>query len=152
MEARAHWLLTLPDPVLFAHGGCHLFALALKEFTGFPLLWVQEQGGRHDHLGCSAPDGRLVDCFGWFSEPEYIRAERLDDHDITFVEVDEDAVRRRFITGAGNGYYVHPDFLGPATKRALAWIARYREYFDGTTKTPIPGLSRLNRTGSRALW
>jgi hypothetical protein len=148
MDERAAELLAIPDDTLFTHGGCHVFALALREFTRLPLLWVREDGGSWDHLVCD-PGGELfVDFFGWFSRSEYLREEMLDGRAIRFVRIAEEEVRSRFVTVRGQGYYAHPDFLVPATERARQWIATHRAYFDGTKKVAIPGLSRVKTVGT----
>ena len=152
MEARARELLELPDTKLFAHGGCHVFALALHEFTGLPLLAVTERDGPHDHLGCRAEDGRLVDCFGWFTKAEYVREDRQGGKIISFALIGKEAIKSRFILGRGCGYYAHPEFLEPAAERARAWIGQHRKYFDGTEKTIIPGFSRVQKGDAKGIW
>src|ERR1035441_6722278 len=94
MEGYASELLALPDEVLFTHRGCHVFALALKESFQYPLLWVREESGKHDHVACAPEEGRLVDLFGWFSYLEYIRAEILDDLRIRFLPIQAEEVER----------------------------------------------------------
>jgi hypothetical protein len=151
MEAYASELLALPDEVLFTHRGCHVFALALKERFQYPLLWVREECGKHDHVASAPEEGRLVDLFGWFSYREYIRAEMLDELGIRFLPIQAQQVERRFIFAPGKGYYAHPDFFIPATERARAWIAKYREYFDGTEKAAIPGFERAKKASDQAV-
>lgn len=145
MEERATELLSMPDCRLFAHGGCHVFAIVLSEISQLPLLWVTENGGNHDHIGCAAADGKLSDVFGTFSLSEYVRAEILDDRKIEFRPSTLAEIERRFVTAHGPGYYAHPDFVGAARLRAELWIKRYIDYFDGTKPTPIPGLDRVER-------
>lgn len=144
MEERATRLLNLPDDVLFGHGGCHVFALALHDAFHLPLLWVREEDGPHDHVACSSGGG-LLDFFGWFSHAEYIHEEILDGHPIRFVPVEEEVLKRRFIFTRGPGYYAHPEFYSSAAERARTWIAKHREYFDGTKQVAIPGLCRVKR-------
>lgn len=83
-----------------------------------------------------------MDFFGWFSYSQYLNDEFLDGRAIRFDRISEDEVKRRFIFVRGPGYYAHPDFLVPATERALRWIDMHRDYFDGAKKFAIPGLSR----------
>ena len=151
MDKYASELLALPDEVLFTHRGCHVFALSLKELFQFPLLWVREEGGSHDHVACSAGRARLLDVFGWFSYSEYIREERLEGLSIRFLPIEAEEVKKRFIFTRGRGYYAHPDFFIRATERARAWIAKYREYFDGTEKAAIPSLQRVKRASDEAI-
>jgi hypothetical protein len=152
LEQRASTLLALPGDELFAHGGCHVFALALKERFSYPLLWVREEGGPHDHVACAPEHGRLLDVFGWFSHDEYRREEMLDRRQISFLLIQEEEVKRRFIFAPGQGYYAHPDFFCPATERARTWIAKYREYFDGTRKVTIPSLHRVKKTSGEDIF
>ena len=148
MEERALQLLELPDHLLFAHGGCHVFALALREFFRLPLVWIHEDGGLHDHVACDGGDRHIVDVFGWVSYPEYIRAERFDDRAIRFDPIQEEEVKRRFTLVRGSGYYAHPDFYMPALGRADAWITKHREIFEGASKIVIPGLSRIQKAAA----
>ena len=143
MEARASYLLEQPDTVLFRAGGCHVFALALRSLYGYPLLWVKEDENRHDHVACDAGGGHVLDFFGTFTHGEYVRSERLCSRPIDFVSIKEEEVRGRFVFVPGRGYYAHPDFMLPATERARSWIMRHYEYFDGTKRCAIPGLSRV---------
>lgn len=151
MEERASELLKLPDDVLFAHGGCHVFALALRDFSGLPLLWVRGEGGSHDHVACNPGDQQLLDFFGWFSYSEYRREECLEHHKILFIPTTEEEVRKRFISVRGAGYYAHPDFTSRASDRAWKWIERHRSYFDGTIKAKIRGSSRVKIAGDEEI-
>jgi hypothetical protein len=136
-------LLAKPNDTLFTHGGCHVFALALRDFTHLPLIWIHEDGGSWDHLACDAGSGFIVDFFGWFSHSQYLHEEMIEDRTIRFDAISEEQVTRRFVFGPGQGYYARPDFVVPAMQRARIWIAAHRDYFDGTKKVVIPGLSRL---------
>lgn len=142
MEERASELLALSDHVLFAHGGCHVFALSLRKFSGLPLLRILEVGGTYNHLACNPGNGCLLDFFGLFTHAKYVREENLDGRDIQFAPITEEEVKKRFIVARGPGYYAHPDFFVPATERAHAWIVKHRAYFDGTKKIAIPDLRR----------
>ncbi len=157
MEKRAQELLKLPDDVLFAHGGCHVFALALRRIFQLQLLSIRNDSGSHDHVACGLGERRILDFFGGFSYSEYLSAETLNDFDIRFLAIDEEKIRKRYTYTCSPGYYVHRDFYIPAEKRARAWITKHYEYFDGTKNMPIPGLSRLKETGNktdeiRSLW
>lgn len=143
MEARALYLLEQPDTRLFRAGGCHVFALALRSLYGYPLLWIKEDENRHDHVACDAGGGYALDLFGAFTHDEYINAGKLHSRQIEFEPIEEEEVRCRFVFGAGRGYYAHPDFMRPATERAKSWIMKHHEYFDGTKRCAIPGLSRV---------
>ena len=148
MEQYASELLALCDEQLFTHGGCHVFAFALREeIRPYPLLRVREKGGDHDHVACAPDpeDERLLDVFGWLSHDEYKREEMLERRQLSFLLIQEEEVKKRFTLTRGQGYYAHPDFFCPATERARAWIAKYREYFDGTQKVAIPGLHRVKK-------
>ena len=133
----------MPDCRLFAHGGCHVFAIVLSEISQLPLLWVTENGGNHDHIGCAVAGGKLLDVFGTFSLSEYVRAEILDDRKIEFRSSTVAEIERRFVTVRGPGYYAHPDFVRAARLRAERWINSHIDYYDGTKPTPIPGLDRV---------
>lgn len=143
MEAWASYLLEQSDTVLFRAGGCHVFALALRSLYGYPLLWVKEDGKLYDHVACDAGDGYVLDFFGTFSHEEYVRSEKLYSRQIEFVPIEEAEVKSRFVLEAGLGYYAHPDFMLPATERANTWIMKHHEYFDGTRRCAIPGVSRV---------
>ncbi len=99
MEERASESLDLPDDVLFAHGGCHIFALMLKELFRLPLLWVREKDGDWDHVGCAPEEGKILDVFGYFSHPEYIKEEMLNGRPIRFCALEEIVMGKRFILG-----------------------------------------------------
>ena len=144
MEARALYLLEHPDTRLFRAGGCHVFALALRSLYGYPLLWVKEDGNRYDHVACDAGGGHVLDFFGTFTYGEYVRSEKLRSRPIEFEPIEEAEVRGRFVLGDGHGYYAHPDFMLPATERANSWIMKHHEYFDGTKRCAIPGVSRVD--------
>jgi hypothetical protein len=146
MEERASELLDLPDDVLFTHGGCHIFALMLKERFYLPLLWVREKDGDYDHIGCAPEEGKILDVFGYFSHSEYIQGEMLNGRLIYFDTLEEEEMRKRFILVRGKGYYAHQDFVEIASLRARNWISKYLKYFDGTEKTSIPGLQRVKNT------
>ena len=143
MEASASYLLEQPDTVLFRAGGCHVFALALRSLYGYPLLWVKEAENLHDHVACDVGGRYALDFFGSFTHDEYLKAGKLQSRQIEFAPIAEEEVRRRFVFGPGRGYYAHPDFMLPATERANSWIMKHREYFDGTKRCAIPGLSRV---------
>lgn len=145
MEDRAFELLALPDDVLFAHGGCHVFALVLSEVFSYPLMWICDEGGDHDHVACAPRTGSLLDVFGWFSYRDYVREEILGDRAIRFLPLGRRELQQKFIFGRGRGYYAHESFMSPAHERARSWISRHRDYFDRTRQTAIPGLRRVKR-------
>jgi len=134
----------------FAHGGCHVFAMELRKEFGYPLLLVREIGDSHNHVATIPESGMLLDVFGWFSFSDYAEAELLAVKTLRFGPTEEEAIRARFTTSRGQGYYVHGDFLLPATQRAREWIATHRHYFDGTKKAAIPDLCRIER--SEGIW
>lgn len=152
MEERASRLLAQSDSVLFAHGGCHVFALALREFTGLPLLWVREDDGSYDHVACDGGNQSVVDYFGWFSYLDYVRAESLDGRAIRFKSTEEEEVRRRQTLIHGPGYYAHPEFLIPAFERAHTWISKHHHVFKGDQKIIIPGLRRIQRADENDIY
>ena len=77
MNPRAADLLALPDNDLFAHGGRHVFACVLHDFSGLPLLWIHDAEATHDHVACDPGDGCLVDFFGHVAFSEYQKEEYL---------------------------------------------------------------------------
>ena len=151
MEERALELLTQPDHVLFRAGGCHVFALALRDASGLPLLWLREVGGGYDHIACAPAAGHVLDFFGWFSYSEYMHEEMLGGRTIRFDPINDDEVRRRFIFTKGQGYYAHSEFFVPAPERARAWIEEHRDYFDGNKKKAIPGVCRVTKANDEGL-
>lgn len=145
MEERAAELLSMPDHRLFAHGGFHVFAITRSEISGLPLLWVTENGGNHDHIGCTTDEEKFLDVFGTFSRSDYMRAKILENRRIEFRSSTVTEIERRFVMVRGPGYYAHPDFVRAARLRAERWIADHRDYFDGKKPIPIPGLARVER-------
>lgn len=145
MEERAAELLSTPEHRLFAHGGCHVFAITLSAISGLPLLWVAENGGNHDHVGCAPDEENFLDVFATFSRSDYIRAKILENRRIEFRSPTVAETERRFVTVRGPGYYAHPNFVRAARLRAERWIADHRDYFDGKRPIPIPGLARVER-------
>lgn len=143
MEDRAERLLNLPDKVLFTHGGCHVFALALRAAFQYPMLWIRDSHGNHDHIACEPAAGNVLDYFGNFSRVEYIKAEIIYDKVIKFTRIEQEELQDKFTCNSGTGYYVHRDFFDPAMERAQNWINLNRQYFDGTKRAPIPNLSRI---------
>jgi len=155
MESRALELLELPDDVLFAHGGCHVFALTLREVSGLPLLWIRDENGLHDHLACDAGSNELVDFFGISDYEKYRSDEMLEGVCIRFSQISVGQVESRFVYERSRGYYVHKDFFDGAKRRAQRWIERHLKYFDGTMKAPIPGVLRIRKTSAQdknAIW
>ena len=65
-NTRGSRLLALSNEVLFNHGGCHVFALALSDRFGYPLLLVTGTSPSyyHLHIACNPSDGWLLDYFG----------------------------------------------------------------------------------------
>jgi hypothetical protein len=145
MEERAAELLSIRNPWLFAHGGCHVFAMVLSEISGLPFIWVTENGGTHDHIGCGTADGKLLDVFGTFSLSEYTRAEMFEGRMIEFQPITRTEIEQKFVMNRAKGYYAHPDFILAARLRATGWIAAYSDFYDGKKPIPIPGLDRVER-------
>jgi hypothetical protein len=143
VEERTVRLLRETNDVLFRAGGCHVFALALAEKKGLPLLWVHEDGGTYDHVACAGGDGVIVDFFGWFSFTEFCRADWIESRAIRFSPIAEADVRARFVFGPSQGYYALPEFFEPAADRARAWIQKHDDIFSGRNRIAIPGVSRL---------
>jgi len=59
---------------MFLHGSCYIFAIALHEGLGWPLvgLFVKKNGVELiDHAGVRSPDGRIFDVRGFVSEEEF---------------------------------------------------------------------------------
>lgn len=144
MEDRAKYLLSLSDDILFRAGGCHVFALALRDFSKLPLLRVRSTLDNHDHLGCNPGDGCILDFYGYLRHRDYVNEGKFDGLGIYFSPTDVDSIVNRYTLGRGPGYYAHPDFLKPACERAINWILKNREYFDGTKKCMIPGIKRAD--------
>jgi hypothetical protein len=141
MNERAEYLLEMPVDVLFAHGGCHIFAQVLHQRTGYPLVSIRNDSGEHNHVACVPQKGFILDVYGWWSNCSYIE-EVGTDLGICFYPIQSDKLETQFIYTAGTGFYAHPDFVVPATALATQWIARYSDYFDGLKKCPIPGYTR----------
>jgi hypothetical protein len=142
MEDHAAELLAMPDAVLFAHGGCHVFALVLQELYHYPLVSLRGGGGQHNHVACAPEQGVVLDVYGWFPLADYIKAEGQD-LAIRPFPLDIAQLQRQFIVTRGHGFYAHQDFVVPASARAKKWIAGHREFFDKTKMMPIPGLCRV---------
>jgi hypothetical protein len=83
--------------------------------------------------------------FGWFSRAEYIREEWLEHRGVSFTPTTVEELKAEFTATAGAGYYVHPDFLGPASDRARSWISKFYDHFNGTSQRPIPGFCRFTK-------
>jgi hypothetical protein len=122
-----------------------VFAITLSAISGLPLLWVTENGGNHDHVGCATDEEKFLDVFGTFSRSDYIRAKILEHRRIEFRSSTVAEIERRFGLVRGPGCYAHPDFVRAARLRAERWIAAHRDYFDGKRPIPIPGLARVER-------
>lgn len=124
-------------PGIFRHGGCHVFAECLVQAFRYPLLRVWEIDGDHLHLAC-APEGDVIlDAVGWFSRLEYLRTDFLEGKKIRFDPTTIEKVRGEYTAEDGRGFYSHPSFMIPCTRRAEDWINRHRAHFDGTVREPI---------------
>ncbi len=146
MKERTARLLNMSDETLFRAGGCHVFALTLRELRGYPLLWIHKGDFHdHDHIACMPANDWVLDFFGWASRSEYVSAAELAGSSVCFEPIDEEELRRRFNEGTGSGYYSAPDFYFPAVARASDWLAKHQEVFDGTRRIAIPGVSRVER-------
>jgi len=150
MEQRAEYLLQFKDDVLFAHGGCHIFAQVLHRLTGFPLVAIRNDTGRHNHVACVPEKLFILDVYGWWSQRSYIEEEGRD-LGIRFYPLRLDELEQKYVLEDGQGFYAHPDFVGPASNRANKWIATYSDYFDGSKKCPIPGHSRIKSSTNATL-
>lgn len=151
MNKYAEYLLTLEPDVLFAHGGCHVFALTLQREFGYPLLRIRGGTGGHHHIACSPDENVLLDVFGRFSFEQYKQDDGVKYRGVQFLSVTETELRKEFNLREGVGFYGDPDFIKQAEEMALIWINRYREYFDGRIKERIPDLSRRNKATKNEL-
>jgi len=153
MTERAKRLLQMDEGTLFTHGGCHVFALALRKRFQYPLVGVRVQGkGGCPHIAC-APEPRVVlDVFGWFQQAEYARGELSELAALSFQQIEEEQLDSWSTQGDGEGLYVHPSFLVSATEKANTWIERHVEHFNGIDKRPIPGLCRIKKASALDVW
>lgn len=153
MTDRAQGLLAKEDPTLFSHGGCHVFALALKRrFPQYELVRIEDRTGRFEHLACEPAEDVVLDVFGWFTRSEYQQAERAEGRGLTFRRTSEDEIARESIETDGEGLYTHPCFLELAKRRAEAWIQQHSSYFDGTQRRPIPDLVRVQTHSAKEIF
>ena len=143
MQPRAFKLISLSDEILFVHGGCHVFAFVLQDIFSYPLLSIRDAEENHHHIACNPEKGFILDFFGWFSYSDYIKEDRAQDLGVMFHLIEREALKKQFINGRGKGFYYHCDFWRPAEERARKWIKEHFDFFNGSIKRPIPGISRV---------
>ena len=57
----------------YLHGFCYLFAEALHQGLGWPMLGIEGPGGTIPHAAVQCPDGRLFDARGYVTHEEFGR-------------------------------------------------------------------------------
>jgi hypothetical protein len=155
MLAYFEAMLKEPDVTLFLHGACHVFALALHERFGYPIIVLCSLQAAHrpnaTHVYCRLGATGSVDVVG--IAPEQIALTELGWSGPHFrpIEVLPEAIEGCQSMTGGDGLYAHPAFLRATRARAQARITEYRDYYSGRNLTAIPGASRTQRASPREI-
>lgn len=114
----------------FTSGACHLFARALHEATGYPIVAIKHQSKKSwSHMGVRAPDGRFWDVSGPYPKDSGV----LDDWTGSHTHVPEgegvlkelDAEEYAYLTEGVDGphdYVMDPAPAVGVIKRAMQLI------------------------------
>lgn len=142
MTDHSKRLLNMPCDELFAHGGCHIFAMELRRIFDYPLLLITKEENQY-HVACAPEDIIVLDVYGWVTRAKYEKDDFLDGIIIKYTIIQEKELRSCFTEKKGLGYYYHESFRKPAIERAKKWIDKHYCYFNGDKKEPISWLKRV---------
>lgn len=134
MDSNTAYLLGQSDEILFAEGGCHIFASCLHDIFGYPLRLLRDVRATRPsgvvHVYCLAQQDVMVDFFGCRNERVYLRSGCYgpDSYLVGTVEPHElEAFRVKSFPGGG--LYSEPLFVKRARTRALKVINAFPERF-----------------------
>jgi len=149
-------LLVERDDVLFLHGACHVFALALRERFSYSLRMVRDTTAMlpngATHVFCHFDASRGVDVLGLFNVAQRLRDEGWLPLRYEIVAVTDSDLAAYYTGVPGGGLYLEPSFVAKVKGRAVALIDQFGDHYCGQNPHPVPGLHRLHQGDWRAIF
>lgn len=148
-------LLLKGDDVLFLHGACHVFALALRDRFGYALRVVHDTTATLPdgaaHVFCHFDESRGVDVCGIVGVRQLLRDEGWIPPRYTIKSVSATELQHYCTCTSGGGLYIESSFVALARPRADKLIAQFLDHYSGRRPEPVPGLQRVHKVDFRSL-
>jgi hypothetical protein len=138
MHRKYKTLLQNGAESLFLNGGCHVFALALHQRFGYPLVCVRDSSSNSvPHAYCRSAE-YAVDVRGFCHEKRLLDAKRWNVYPFYAATATPSEMKKHYVYSVPRvGLYENPLFLREARIQAKKQIDAYIKHYDGTLKSLI---------------
>ncbi len=130
------------------YGACHVFASALHEQFGYPLVLVRENGARHvAHVFCRS-EAFAVDVMGFTPEKDILESQKWIAPCYSAEVITPPDMETFYVCTypSDGGLYADDAFLRQARRRAERRITDYIRFYDGACRCTIRPHSFLTKT------